>query len=64
LIFIGLKPNKIFTLTDNYQNDFRYSWIFSSPLITLSIFLIIYLFIVLVAVVKITKFWGGSLRPR
>jgi hypothetical protein len=25
LIFIGLKPNKIFTLTDNYQNDFRYS---------------------------------------
>lgn len=40
-----------------------YSWIYSSPITITSSFLIIYLFIVLVAIVKITKWWGGSIRP-
>lgn len=67
LIFLVLlliwTPREIFTLTDNSQLDYSYSWIFSLPLISLSFFLIVYLFIVLVAIVKITKFWGGAIRP-
>lgn len=40
-----------------------YIWLFSQPSWILASFLIIYLFIVLVAIVKITKWWGGALRP-
>lgn len=40
-----------------------YIWLFSEPSSLLASFLIIYLFIVLVAIVKITKWWGGALRP-
>jgi hypothetical protein len=36
---------------------------YSRPFIIVSSFLIIYLFIVLIAIVKITKYWAGSLRP-
>lgn len=57
-------PSKTQSLTDNQQDNITYVWIFSTPIVSASLFLIIYLFIVLVAVVKITKFWGGSLRPQ
>ena len=40
-----------------------YTWIYSNPIIIASSFLIVYLFIVLVAIVKITKWWGGSIQP-
>lgn len=68
LIFLSFfflwNPRKIFTLTDNNQLDYSFSWMFSIPFISLSFFLIIYLFFVLIAIVKITKFWGGALRPQ
>jgi NADH-ubiquinone oxidoreductase chain 6 len=49
-------------MSENERNP-SYIWLYSWPLIILLRFLIIYLFIVLVAIVKITKWWGGSIRP-
>lgn len=61
-----------FSINSNILNIFKgsdsiieksYIWLFSQPSRILAAFLIIYLFIVLVAIVKITKWWGGALRP-
>lgn len=61
--FIALNPSKIFLFNDNTSRIINIAWIYSRPFIIISSFLIIYLFIVLIAIVKITKYWAGSLRP-
>jgi hypothetical protein len=53
----------IFTKSTRALKDESFIWIYTSPLINLSAFLITFLFLVLVAIVKITKWWGGSIRP-
>lgn len=62
-ISVRLIPRKIFLTTDRTPFKENYSWIFTLPSSVLTGFLIVYLFIVLIAIVKITKFWGGSIRP-
>jgi hypothetical protein len=56
-------PAKIFLFNDNTSRNINLAWIYSRPFVSISSFLIIYLFIVLIAIVKITKYWAGSLRP-
>nr|YP_009179468.1 NADH dehydrogenase subunit 6 [Cypridopsis vidua]AJY78607.1 NADH dehydrogenase subunit 6 [Cypridopsis vidua] len=62
----------LFSINFNILNMFKGSdslveksfiWLFSEPSGMLASFLIIYLFIILIAIVKITKWWGGALRP-
>lgn len=49
---------------DNLAWNQTFTWIFSPSFLIIAGTLIVYLFIALVAVVKITKWWGGSLRPK
>jgi hypothetical protein len=56
-------PRKIFSNNDSTILKETYAWIFTLPSSILAGFLIVYLFIVLIAIVKITKFWGGAIRP-
>lgn len=51
------------TSNDNFPSETIYTWIFSPSTLIIAGALIVYLFIALVAVVKITKWWGGSIRP-
>nr|BAT57243.1 NADH dehydrogenase subunit 6 [Fabaeformiscandona kushiroensis] len=48
---------------DNIYSFSPFSWMTSETLLWFFAFIIIFLFFVLVAVVKITKFWTGPLRP-
>lgn len=64
IILVKFNPIESIGVTDNQHDSITFSWVFSSSFIPLSSFLIIYLFLVLVAIVKIIKRWGGSLRPR
>lgn len=61
--FTAFNPSKTFLFNDNIERGITLAWIYSSPFFLISSFLIIYLFIVLIAIVKITKYWAGSLRP-
>lgn len=63
LSWISVKETKWTLKSLSMQRIPSYSWIYSTPIVMVSSFLIIYLFIVLVAIVKITKWWGGSIRP-
>lgn len=49
-------PRNLFSNNDSTTLKENYAWIFSLPSSVLAGFLIIYLFIVLIAIVKITKF--------
>lgn len=49
--------------SDNVSSLTPFSWIISESLLYIFIFIIIFLFFALVAIVKITKFWTGPLRP-
>lgn len=67
-LFVGatltlFNPARIFIYNDNTSRTINLAWMYSSPFILISSFLIVYLFIVLIAIVKITKYWAGSLRP-
>lgn len=50
--------------SDSFEINTNFLWIFSSSSLILAGALMVYLFFALVAVVKITKWWGGSLRPQ
>jgi len=69
LIFIGVFLTLSFILpshlgrNDNLNIPSPFSWIISETLLIFFAFIIIFLFFVLVAIVKITKFWTGPLRP-
>lgn len=67
-LFVGatltlFNPARIFIYNDNTSRTINLAWMYSNPFILISSFLIVYLFIVLIAIVKITKYWAGSLRP-
>lgn len=63
ILALFLIYDKQFIINDNILERYSPKWIFRISLSIISLFLIIYLFIVLLAIVKITKWWGGSIRP-
>lgn len=62
IIFSFLMPSHLRT-NDNIYRLSPFSWMTSETLLWFFAFIIIFLFFVLVAIVKITKFWTGPLRP-
>jgi NADH-ubiquinone oxidoreductase chain 6 len=67
LVFLGLllpfnTLRKLPIANDNWFSDRPFLWQFRESLTMFTSFLVVYLFFVLVAIVKITKFWRGALR--
>jgi NADH-ubiquinone oxidoreductase chain 6 len=63
VLSVKITPLKLSLITDNPPTIESFLWGFSSSISFFFAFLIVYLFITLLAVVKIIKWWGGSLRP-